>query len=516
MSDASKNEAGFGQSDQRKTAIGTAMSVVGGAILASSRALGFVLRALFGGEAWGLYSIAWSLIELLAFMVLGGFNDAVVIFASRIEEAERGKDERALDKHYAALATVILVPLAVSTVIAAGLSLGAGFVYQAFWSDHDPLLMTLTSRLAWALPLLVLMQIPVEAIRARLSFAWAIGIVQIAFPVLSIALAIGLHYTIEPSILAVVDGALLALLLCIPFSLFGFQRHYDLPRFMKALARVPFDREVLSFAIPQSANMALNQGLVRVDTIMLSFFGIPASTIGVYALVSELTQSIRLSKMAFSGVYSPLVARYRASQNFAGIREALEFFTRKTSSLGIPLLVLIMATWPVWIFKQGEVFEDSIAFPWLLSAGPMMSCFFGLCGNTLLMMGYSRVLLKNALAAGTVNLILNAALIPVWGIFGAALATAISNVFISCLQMIELRKFEAISVQGRFYARTLWAALVPVAGAATLSLLPAASSFHIMALDRPTAVSVALGLLALYGALQWVLPGRRPFGAAPA
>jgi hypothetical protein len=58
---------GFGEEDQKKTSKGALLSVIGGVILAGVRALGFVLRAIFGGEMWGLYAIAWSLIELLAF-----------------------------------------------------------------------------------------------------------------------------------------------------------------------------------------------------------------------------------------------------------------------------------------------------------------------------------------------------------------------------------------------------------------------------------------------------------------
>ena len=43
--------------------------------------------------------------------------------------------------------------------------------------------------------------------------------------------------------------------------------------------------ESLSFALPQSLNMMLNQGLVRLDSLMLSFFGVSANAIGVYSLV---------------------------------------------------------------------------------------------------------------------------------------------------------------------------------------------------------------------------------------
>src|SRR5690606_3359320 len=186
------------------------------------------------------------------------------------------------------------------------------------------------------------------------------------------------------------------------------------------------------------------------------------NAIGVYSLVSDLTQLIRLAKMAFSGVFSPLAAKYRASGNKRGTSEALEHFARKTSSLGLVLFLLIMPLWPAFIFKPGEPWDETAHFAWFLCAGPLMSCFFGLCGNSLLMYGYSRTLLLNALGAGLLNVLLNALFIPPWGLLGAALATAISNVTLSVLQIVELRRFEDLGVQSNYYMRTLLAAAGPV------------------------------------------------------
>src|SRR5690606_7506803 len=116
--------------------------------------------------------------------------------------------------------------------------------------------------LAWALPLLVLVQIPVEATRSTLHFGFAIGVVQIAFPILSLLAALALYYTTTPNILAVAQGTLVALLLCVPASIFAYARHFSLSATFRAVFGFHWDREALSFAVPQSLNMMLNQGLV--------------------------------------------------------------------------------------------------------------------------------------------------------------------------------------------------------------------------------------------------------------
>lgn len=508
--DPSPDGAGFGADDRKKAHRGTVLSIVGGVVLAGVRAMGFILRAIFGGEMWGLYAIAWSLIELFAFFLVGGFNDAVVIFASRVKHGQARSDE-SLDVHYRAMGTLVIAPLVVSLALALGIHFGAESLHAALWSSHDPMIVPLVQTLAWSLPLLVLVQVPVEATRASLHFGFAIGIVQVAFPVLSLLWAIGLYYTVTPSILAVAQGSVLALVTCLPASLFAYSRHFDLAKTFRSAFGRRWDREVLSFAFPQSLNMMLNQGLVRLDSLMLSFFGVSANAIGVYSLVSDLTQIVRLAKMAFSGVFSPLVAKYRAQSNKRGVVEALERFAKKTSSLGLLLFLVVLSLWPVFIFEQGETWSDSKVFPFLLCAGPLMSCFFGLCGNALLMYGHSRLLLINALVSGLLNLVLNALFIPWWGLFGAALATAIANVTISVLQIVELKRLESVSLKASYYARTLLAATPAVA----LVLYMTLAHWPVTQLpyDLPDWVPRAFlagSAVTLYLVLQVLLPGERP------
>jgi O-antigen/teichoic acid export membrane protein len=501
-------DAGFGPSDRRKTHRGTLLSVAGGVVMALVRAMGFVLRAIFGGDAWGLYAISWALIELLAFFLVGGFADAIVIFASRQKHDPVGRN------HYSSIATTIAVPFALALAFALGVHFFAEELHGLLWSEHDPLLIPLSKTLAWALPLLVLVQIPVEATRSTLQFGFAIGIVQIAFPVLSLIAALGLYYSLTPNILAIAQGTLIALCLCVPASLFAYAQHFDLRATMRAAVSLRWDREALSFAVPQSLNMMLNQGLVRLDSLMLSFFGVSANAIGVYSLVSDLTQLIRLAKMAFSGVFSPLSAKYRAEGNKRGTSEALDHFARKTSALGVFLFLLIMPLWPAFIFKPGEEWTETMHFAWFLCAGPLMSCFFGLCGNTLLMYGYSRTLLLNALGAGFLNVILNALFIPIWGLLGAALATAISNVTLSVLQIVELRRFENLGVELHYYTRTLLGAAVPVALVVYFSFDWTLSG-KAWGLPFPWArMLLALSAVAVYVSAQCLLPGKKPWGRA--
>jgi len=504
-----EESSGFGAEDRAKTRRGTMLTVIGGLVMAGVRALGFFLRSIFGGEMWGLYAIAWALIELLAFVLIGGFGEAVVIFGARVKH---GEGEEAGDLHYRALATLLRTPILASIVMAVCVHFGAEFLYEHIWSNHDPMLVQLVQTLGWGLPLLVLVQVPVEATRASLKFGYAVGIVQIALPILSLLSTLALYYTVQPTVLAVAQGLLIALVLCVPAAIFAYSRSYDLGRTVRACFTASWDRDALGFSLPQSLHMMLMQGFVRVDGLMLSFFGVSANSIGIYSLLGDLTQLLRLAKMAFSGVYSALIAKYRSQENKAGVAEALEVFARKTSSLSLVLLMAAMTLWPLAILHAGETWDGPELLPWLLCSGPLMSCFFGLANNSLLVFGHTRLLLVNAVVIGLTNIGLNAIFIPLWGVIGAAWATTISNVLIATAQVNELRYLEGLALRWVYYRRTLLAALLPVGSLFYLTVFawPEGVFSWSDVVLRVTLAALAVGV---YVALQLALPGKRPFGA---
>lgn len=486
---------------------GALQSVGGGLAMIGVRSLGLVLRAVFGGPAYGIFVIAYNLIELLTYFLLGGFVDGIVLFAARylpgkpqaipvepeeptiLEDVESlassvgdseqptsvpatsgspleivalwSTDAEREEKLYRALATCMGIPVVLGVFIALGIQWLAPWLHSTIWSEHDPLIVDMVRRLSWALPLLVLMQLPAEAIKAHLKWGWAVSIVQVLFPAISLVGALVSELVFHRGIVGLVDGVMAAFAICVPLSLFAFAQNFSLPRLLRAMLTGRLDREVLSFALPQGMNMALNQGLVRVDTIVLSAF-ISANAVGVYALVSELTQLIRLAKMSLSGVYSPLAARLHSAGYRAALQNALHRMGTMTALISIPLLLVVMTVYPSLVIDAEETWEWSVIFPWFLTVGPMMSCFFGLAGNTLLMVGRPKLLLMNSTISGTLNIVLNLMLVPFSGLLGAAIATSISNFTISFLQIVELAKLEKLRFHIQLYARTLLAAAMPL------------------------------------------------------
>lgn len=84
----------FAEADRKRVAIGTVLTVLGGICLAGFRGMGFVLRSLFGGSAYGLFAIAQSAGELLSYLLLGGLQRCGGLPCQPLDDASRRGAER--------------------------------------------------------------------------------------------------------------------------------------------------------------------------------------------------------------------------------------------------------------------------------------------------------------------------------------------------------------------------------------------------------------------------------------
>ncbi len=74
----------------------------------------------------------------------------------------------------------------------------------------------------------------------------------------------------------------------------------------------------------------------------------------------------------------------------------------------------------------------------IAAGGEAINAFTGMCGPILAMSKHNRLKLFNAFVWMTVSVIANVALIPPWGVNGAAVALVISTATINLLRVVEI------------------------------------------------------------------------------
>jgi O-antigen/teichoic acid export membrane protein len=158
------------------------------------------------------------------------------------------------------------------------------------------------------------------------------------------------------------------------------------------------------------------------DTLMLSYY-LPEESVGVYRIAFKITTLITFAQFALNTVVTPMIAGLHSGGSGMG------HLAKRVATLNLytagPIFLLIVLLGPFLIGLFG-VESAQKAYPWLLilALGQLANAFAGPVLNVLNMTGYEKSARNTMLVMATVNIALNAFLIPLMGPLGAAIATA--------------------------------------------------------------------------------------------
>ena len=210
------------------------------------------------------------------------------------------------------------------------------------------------------------------------------------------------------------------------------------------IGNISFNKEILNYSLPIMFTMILGSLLHWMDILMLGYFT-NIETVGLYhpaVRTAGLQQSILI---AFAGIFAPMFSKYFSQDNFIGMHHIYKLVTRWILTLVIPILILILLFSTKIMLLFGADFLKSSNALIILSIGTSIFAIFGVSGTVLVVSGYQKLNLVNALSATILNICLNIILIPKYGIMGAAWATLSSMTFIAVARIIETRIFLKIN-----------------------------------------------------------------------
>lgn len=260
------------------------------------------------------------------------------------------------------------------------------------------------------------------------------------------------------------------------------------------IGSVSFNKEIITYSIPIMFTMILGSLLHWMDILMLGYFT-DIETVGLYypaVRTAGLQQSILI---AFSGIFAPMFSKYYARKDVVGMHHIYKLVTRWIITLVIPVLILILLFSTKIMLLFGADFLQSSNALIILSIGTSIFAIFGVGGTVLIVSGYQKINLVNALIATILNITLNIFLIPKYGILGAAWATLSSMMFIAMARIIETRIFLKINP---FNIKILKSVLAGIFTYGVLQYLKP----HLMAYHTIITLMLALMIiLVIYGAL---------------
>lgn len=176
----------------------------------------------------------------------------------------------------------------------------------------------------------------------------------------------------------------------------------------------------------------------RIDVLMLGYLGDSAS-VGIYNIAARFSDMLKMPLVAVNAVLAPQFAALFAQQKFEDIQKVARLHSWAALGIGFFIFVLFVLGGKYFLSCFGRDFIRGYGVLLLLSAGQLVNLACGSVGNVLQMSGYDKYVFWGVAWACLLQIILNYCLIPIWGIYGGAMASAVSVIFWNAFLTVVLK-----------------------------------------------------------------------------
>jgi O-antigen/teichoic acid export membrane protein len=379
-------------------------------------ALAIILARALGPEGYGNYALVWSIVSLLAIPAAMGLPTLVVREMARLAVQQRWALMRGL------LMRANQIVLALNGIICAVSATLAAVLYDV--DSMPPQFATFL----WGLALLPFLSL--GAVRgAALRGLHHVVVGQIPELVLRPALllvAIVSTVVMAGTLTAPIAMAWHCMAAAFSFVVGAMVLARSLPRGL-ASVRPEFDTSTwIGSIIPLSFLSGILVINAQTDIVVLGLLG-SSQEVGIYRVASQAAHLVVFAQAVVNLAIAPTIARLHASADKIRLQRMVTWSTRCVFLVALPLaLVFIAFGERILILAFGEAYKAAYLPLAILSGAQLFNAGMGPVTAVLNMTGLERVTAKGVAVAAAVNIILNVILVPLYGMVGAAIGTAIS------------------------------------------------------------------------------------------
>jgi O-antigen/teichoic acid export membrane protein len=391
-----------------------------------NRATGLVEYVILGRalstDVYGVVTVSLAVMSLTTTVALLGFSQGIPRYMSRMDQAS---DRRGV------WLTGFGIAMGVAILLGVGLYANADTLARAL-VDHPGGAAILRPFLL-AIPLFVGFRVGIAGIRGLEHTVYKTYVADLLYPLGRVGVILGL--------LALGFGGVAAgySYLCMAGATF-LAAHFLLDKLLGLVGPVRLHtRELVGFSAPLVVSSVLSLLLMHTDTLMLGYFRSSHAT-GMYGYVYPLSTGLLFVITAFGFLYLPLTARLDADDRRGELDAVYRVTTRWIFLATFPLfLTFVVFPTDVLVLVFGERAGSASPALVVLSIGFFCNATFGRNHDTLTALGATTLVLISNVVAFATNILLNLALIPSYGVVGAAIASAASYVTLNLVDFVLLR-----------------------------------------------------------------------------
>ncbi|WP_056934595.1 flippase [Thermococcus barophilus] len=411
-----------------KIARGTGIIFAGTVI---SMFFGFLSRVIIAREfskaEYGVFNLALTVLSIGLVIATLGFPNAL----PREVAFYREKMPEKVDK---LISTALIIVAVNSFVIMMLLIFGSGFIAQVF--NEERLGYTLKV-VVFALPFSALTGVIISTTQGFGRVREKVYFQNVVYPVLWLTLVLSFAVLNLPFASIFWAYVLAQSLTCLALFLEVFRvRIFEIKPY--------FDRKIgiklVKFSVPLMLTGIAGFIMTWTDTLMLGYYK-GSDVVGLYNAAAPLARLLPVFLNSAAFLYPAMVSPLYVQGKLEEMKRVYQVLTKWIFLLTLPIFSL-MFLFPETVinFLFGAKYVSASSALQILALGFMFHTFLGLNGLSLVVIGESRFILISSIVSATFNVILNVMLIPVYGMEGAAVATAASYFLGNVLSSAKLYK----------------------------------------------------------------------------
>jgi len=388
-----------------------------------------LLTRLMGVTQYGIYIYALTWMNLLVLVSQLGMNTSLLRFIPAYNaNAEWGLLRGILARsiQYVTLASILIGGTA---------SLIIWFLYDNIGNDQ-----AVTFWLAFfLLPILSLAGIRQAALRAFKRIIQSALPDSFFRPLVIIVLAAGLYIFSQQGLQAVqvMMFNIIATLTALIVGTFWLIK--ALPDQVRHNQAVYTDLEWVKVSLPLFFMAGMSLILNKTDIIMIGMF-LDTEHAGIYAIASRVAGLMIFGLIAVNAIVAPMISELYGTGQHKKLQKMITYAARGIGvfTLIIGLSLAVLGEYLLGLF--GEDFVIGYMPLLILIAGQTINALAGSVGFLMTMTGHQKQAAKIVGLSALVNIIANALLIPVLGLIGAAIATAMTTVLWNFMMLFYVLK----------------------------------------------------------------------------
>lgn len=403
--------------------VALAMKVAGAGLSFGSN---IVLARVLGADGAGVYYLSLTVTTVAAVVARVGLDDASLRFIS----ANVADDawERVKGVYYRGLA----ISSSAGLVLTAVLWASAGWI--ATVAFHEPRLESTVRVMGLAIAPHAVMILHTQALKGLKRIPQAMMLQGFGVPLLSIPLFLAVVPSLGVDGAAGVWASATLVVACFGRYLWKLVT----PNLSDVTGEFSTSL-LLSTSLPLLLVASMHLVMSWTDTVMLGIWS-DSRQVGIYNVAMKTATLTNLLIVAVSSIAAPKFAALYEQDRRDELASLVHDVTKLLLMCAVPLLLVFLAVPSFILLIFGEEFTAGSGALRLLALGQFVNVVLGAAGHLLIMTGHEKDMRNVTLTVAVANILLNLALVPGYGIIGAATATTLSLSATGLFAMLLVRR----------------------------------------------------------------------------